>query len=209
MKTITKRSLDELAKEMPVIEETEMRQVIGGDRFVFDENGELLKRIKDPNNYFVVGSQEISLGDDLSSPCYGGTGANFEGGALTKEVFEFMAKNTNVEWALSLNDSGTKGYLVTSNNQHSVKIDSIPREGYQKLYHSHGSGVDPNASTEYKDIYNNPSLQDLEMAKILEKEGFIETCIYNTSNGVYQSYVSSSKSMEEDAEEKGYEVKKK
>lgn len=217
MKTITKKSLDELAKEMPVLKETEMCQLIGGDKYVFDEKGIVIDIIEDPHNYFVVmkGGEEVSIGigNDFKATCHvGATGANFEGTAINRDVFEFMAKNTNVEWGLcTYGTSKPGGYLATSCKENTVEIDTdrVKEEGYTNLYHNHGNGVDPNKSREFKEIFNNPSETDLKTADELEQGGFKEFYVYNEIYEDYNYYNSKSKSMEQDAKEKGYDIKKK
>lgn len=210
MKTITKKSLDELAKEMPVLKETEMCQLIGGDKYVFDEKGIVIDIIENSHNYFVVmkGGEEVSIGigNDFKATCHvGATGANFEGSAINREVFEFMAKNTNVEWGLcTYGTSKPGGYLVTSNQAHSVELKLNKNQDYTCFYHNHGDGINPDSPQDYKEIYNNPSDADLKNRSGLVDRGFKEFYIYNESIGGYNYYDSSSKTMIEDAREKKY-----
>lgn len=184
MKTITKKSLEELAKEMPVIEEFEMRQVIGGDKYVFNEMGALVNVIPDLNNYFTVLDEngkekaEMALSDQFTRDTEDWpTGSMFVGRAITEDVFKFMADNTKVEWALSTNSGG--GLLTTSEQMDRVAHPLDPDNNeYEKFYHSHPDSLD----------YNDISDEDKDDARSREAAGYEEFYIYHPDNGSMISY---------------------
>lgn len=55
---------------------------------------------------------------------------------FTIQKFEMIARETNSEWALSLNSGGAyggDGYLATSLEQHQVAADIAYKKGYDYL----------------------------------------------------------------------------
>ena len=205
-----------MAKEMPVLKETEMCQLIGGDKYVFDEKGIVIDIIEDPHNYFVVmkGGEEVSIGigNDFKATCHvGATGANFEGSAINREVFEFMAKNTNVEWGLSTYGT-TKpgGYLVTSNSEHHLSVNDAYKEGYTNFYHNHGNVDDSNMQTNIKNFYGLPSDSDKDAISTAKNLGYESFFIYNKvadpEMSKYNQYNSNTQSQQDYAQENNLNI---
>lgn len=50
MKKLTKKSLEELAKVMPVLSEMEMRSHVGGDHYYFSSEGKLIRQVSLPSS---------------------------------------------------------------------------------------------------------------------------------------------------------------
>ena len=114
MKKITRMSLQELAKEMPVLSDAEQSAFIGGDRIIFDNSGHYLRTEVDDNTYDTIKIDGTNSGHILdasttfSSYSYEddnknvATGFMFSGASIG--LFEFFAQGTEVEWAYSYNE---------------------------------------------------------------------------------------------------------
>lgn len=212
MKKLVKSSLEELALEMPVLTELEQMAFIGGDKYVFNDKGELIETEECDEDYFVVGfgdtAKELQLSGDLTLT-QDNSGIGFEGSAMQKDVFEFLAQNTTVEWGYSFNEeNNTQGFLYTSNDE--TTINGLPyKDGYDSFVHNHGSNLTAEQRKDHTlvDCYDHPSVTDKEDATISATKGYKNMYIYNAAKpdeSMYHWYSDKSVSQEEELRKNGY-----
>lgn len=153
MKTLKKCQLEDLKKEMLMLNCCELLSVIGGDRYIFNKEGVWTDTIEDngPDIIEVSGATytleegTIFQSGQSVGVAEGKSGIIFEN--AQKGLFEFFANNTDVEWGMSYNDSGkekNKPVVITSNYS-SNTCDIVPRSGYNSYVHSHPNS-NPKAS---------------------------------------------------------------
>lgn len=206
MKKITRKNLMDLAKCMPQLSEFEQRECIGGDKFIFNTKGELVERISCEMNSFWVGDKSIVLSGALSVSFESGVG--LEGNAVNKEVFEFFAQNTDVEWALSTSGN-MQGFLYSSNDESSINAKFAMRKGYDSFYHNHGGNYANSDNIDMSYIQRCPSPNDLaRRAEMMNGDyDYQETYIYNEACGdnQYYKYDGNSTNQDQEAYRRGYE----
>lgn len=160
MKKLTRKSLGELAKEMPVIDEIDQHYFIGG--------GNIYQLNPLDGTLSIIGSDDKSF-DTLKSMNNNGASQTFSSGILdgmtqkgagveifsaeeAKRLFEFCADNSFVEFGATINigegNSGNR-YLIYTDNSFSG-INSRPgASGTNILYHSHGGSNGNPSDTDY------------------------------------------------------------
>ena len=173
MKKITRMSLQELAKEMPVLSDAEQSAFIGGDRIIFDNSGHYLRTEVDDNTYDTIKIDGTNSGHILdasttfSSYSYEddnknvATGFMFSGASIG--LFEFFAQGTEVEWAYSYNEKEkgeSNGMLHTTHQTNEIygKFYS----GFDSYVHSH-----PNNYTGY-----SPEDMQVKTGLMDERKGY-------------------------------------
>ena len=113
MKELKRNQISELRKTVPMLDSKELSSIIGGDMYYFDENGRLSDDVvKSEENVIYIGDKCMSLSgtlDGLESIPVDSSGILFSGAGVSSQLFEFLAENTNVEWAYGYNsrDTGT------------------------------------------------------------------------------------------------------
>lgn len=181
MKKLVKSSLEELALEMPVLTELEQMAFIGGDKYIFDENGSLVNTIPMDHDYFAVQNEDfeevgsIAIEGGIEKNKDWTTGSMFSGEGIGVDVFKFMADNTKVEWALSTSGN-SYGVLTTSERTNSVEHRG--QAGFDSFYHSHPGWGD----------YDKASEDDLRSAEDLKKLGYTNFQIYAPKREKFYSY---------------------
>ena len=209
MKKLTKKSLEELAKVMPVLSEMEMRSHVGGDHYYFSSEGKLIRQVSSIENVFHAGGETLDISGTFSVKQ--SSGLMIEGSNIGRDVFEFLADNTSVEWGYSSKNDSQEGYLYSSHERHHLTPTDIDlyKEGYDNFYHSHGEGISKNDSG-LVDVYGHPSDQDIKSIADGRAKGYSNFYIYNEArkgNNSYRQYDEHSRSMEEYADELGYTIK--
>lgn len=158
MKKVTKMSLRDLAKEMPVLSELEQSAFIGGDTLIFDKKGHYVKTIEDGNSYRTVNVEGVDSSSGVildSSTTFSSyeykdqetenvaTGFMFSNVSI--ELFELFAKQTDVEWSYSYNEDekGTSSGMLNTTHQEGG-VQGLYYSGFDSLVHNH-----PNGNTGY------------------------------------------------------------
>lgn len=175
---ITRASIDELRKEMPVLTVEQQSEVIGGDGrvYYFDSLGQWYSSgvTSDNCDYIVINGNRFevtgSLNLDINSQ-----GLQITGSGVNLALSQFLASNTCVEWALCCNQYQTdaNGTLNTSYRVDGVDQDAYGGGKYNTHIHNHP--------------YNSTSSdKDMNAKEKLKKEGYEYFFIYH--NGEYHSY---------------------
>lgn len=213
---ISKRTLNELSKELSVLSIEEQTSFVGGDKYVFNDQGMIIDTVSCEGNYIQFGTDGAikELHGTFNVTNYGVSGCTMEGTAVNKDLFEMIAGETNSEWALSLNSGGAyggDGYLATSLEQHQVAADIAYKKGYDSIYHNHGDGAD-GSNYDMRDIYGCPSGDDIRELNALGKDPDYDYKMFYIYNEIsqdedkYSQYVNGSTTMEERAHQLGYRL---
>lgn len=143
----------------------------------------------DDTTYFIVAGED-SLKMKAQEGTYTSNGntstscdveGDIEGNAITKDVFEFLANNTDVEWGYYSASGGEYGRLVTSNSgTFAHPLDDVNARNYNEFYHSHPAKV--------KHEENEGSKNDVKYAKQLEELEYNNIGIYDAKKGEYIYY---------------------
>lgn len=175
---ITRASIDELRKEMPVLTVEQQSEVIGGDGrvYYFDSLGQYYSSgvTSDNCDYIVINGNRFvvsgTLNFDINSQ-----GLQITGSGVNLELSQFLASNTCVEWALCCNQYQTdaNGTLNTSHIADKTHLDAYGGGKYNTFIHNHP----------YNDT---PSPDDLNAKKALQEGGYEYFFIYR--NGKYHPY---------------------
>ena len=196
---------------------TELEQMafIGGDKYVFNDKGELIETEECDEDSFVVGfgetAKELQLSGDLTLT-QNNSGIGFEGSAMQKDVFEFLAQNTTVEWGYSFNEeNNTQGFLYTSNDEKNIKNFAF-KKGYDSFVHNHGSDLseEDRKNHDFVDCLDHPSNEDRKAATYAKENGYKNMYIYNTAQSgepMYHWYSDKSVSQEEELEKHGFIIR--
>lgn len=189
----------------------------GGDGkiYVLGIDGQLLRTESCSSGCYIQieGSYEIyAVQGSFEIVPTGDSGLAFEGTGIGKSFFEFLARETDVEWGLSLKSGGIEGepgYIKTSYLQNSV--DNPCREGYDTMYHNHGNGEYANAQEgrdAIRDFCAYPSRVDIENMSGAYRWGYTSFYIFNELekkiSRAYREYTNDSTTMEERARQLGY-----
>lgn len=143
----------------------------------------------DDTTYFIVAGEDSlkmkAQEGTYTSHGYTDTSCNvegdIEGNAITKDVFEFLANNTDVEWGYYSASGGEYGRLVTSNSgTFANPIPTSDARNYNEFYHSHPKKVDH--------VLDTGSTEDVDYAKKLEELKYDSIGIYDTKTGNYIHY---------------------
>lgn len=161
MKKVTKMSLRDLAKEMPVLSELEQSAFVGGDKLVFDKAGHYIETVWDGNDYNTVNIEGTNsgyiLGSETTFSSYeykddnGSTATGFMFSGADIGLFEFFAGGTDVEWAYSYNEDDKDEDAGILNTTHSTNsVQGLYSSGFDSFTHSH-----PNGETGFSDEDRN------------------------------------------------------
>ena len=108
---------------------------------------------------------------------------DYEGTAINKGTLRFLANNTEVEWMMAENISGSYGRLTTSNSKTGVGYDyEHIWEGYDAMYHSHPRRYGPDRA------YLGPSDADREATGFFAKAGYSKCSIYEATTDEWVTY---------------------
>lgn len=177
MKVLTKKSLDELAKVLPVVDRQEMQAYVGGDLFRLNGDG-TVERIESRPDDVVdtlisqkTGAGGITLSPGILSGMLAGMATALVGNTADgKKLFEYCADNSWVEWGYGKNAQG-EGIIWTNNNGSHVSLYPEITGVCSLVTHSHvGAG-------------GGPSADDIEAAKKYPDVTFEIYC-----NGQYIRY---------------------
>ena len=187
-KKLSRKELDNLWKEVSVASSEEREKQY--KKYCFDESGILTATYPSDQNIINVKGSEMELDGDFGYLMISGNvqkGA-FTGSALNKQVFEFLAIHTNVEWSYCYKNGSTGGVLMTSNEEHQTDIlgntDFYKLNGYNRFAHNH-SQTQKGYEEQFRRYNSYPSQNDIEQMK---KYGFKYAEIFNESDGRYYSF---------------------
>ena len=195
MKKKIRHALAELSKECVTLPHQEMRSVVGGDRYTFDSSGMLIGYEKSDDNWVSVGGNSMQISaplDGLDSEH--GSCATFSGSGVSASLFEFLANNTNVEWAYAFNAEQGGGMMTTSNEAHSVNTSGINFDNYDSIVHNHGQRPDGMTDEEMEQFNSLPSSQDID--ELNARDG-LQGHVYNEVTGEWNSYDKESSTQED------------
>lgn len=202
-----RRALAELSQECTALSHQEMGSVVGGDIYRFDySSGYLIGIEKSDENIVMVGEQELVLNGGLSGlSMENPKNVTFDGPGTSKELFEFLAKNTAVEWGYAYNSGGYGGVMMTSNEMHKIELGSgrtNTLKNYDYFVHNHGNKSDNMSDRDARELNRRPSEDDV---KYLDKEGMPQGQIYNEFTGKYYNFDKKSDTQEDWYHDNGYE----
>ena len=196
-KNLSREDLDNLWKEVSVMSSDEGEKKY--TKYCFDESGILIGKYPSDHNVIDVKGSEMELDGDFGCLVISGTvqkGA-FTGSTLNKNVFEFLANHTNVEWSYCYKKNSTGGVLMTSNQKHQTDLlensDFYKLNGYNCYTHNH-SQTQEGYEKEFERYNSYPSQADVDRMK---QYGFDHAEIYNESNKHYYEYYKNSRVQEE------------
>lgn len=145
MKKLTKEILFRFEKSFRILNTNEMRNFIGGDKYIFNASGQITDVIPESGNDMVYANGDTS-GFELGQYTHvssGMVGEQNRQGILISgasfELFEYFAKKTNVEWGLSYNSTSQKEEFngTLSTNFDTSTIDPVFCKGDDSYIHSH------------------------------------------------------------------------
>ena len=144
MKSLKKNQLLALKAEMPMLDNKELLSIIGGDRYYFDSDGSIFSYELCSGTYVNVYGQELELSGTIGfeywqhpSGISSGQCIYVTGQGVSQELLSFLVSNTNVEWLLVFNSGFGGGTLVTSNKEHSVKLNPDKEIEGDMMIHNH------------------------------------------------------------------------
>ena len=168
---IGKLKLAELEDKFPILSKEEQEGLFGaGKTYTFDNYGNLVATSSDtgdgsPDKVKVGNHAAKSCKDTININTFTGrkdTGRTDEDGNKIYEtysgltitgadagIFEYLSRNTDVEWGLSSNeDDKNNGLLSTNYDGSTIRIDNnVLRAGDDTFFHSHPNGnLDPSDS---------------------------------------------------------------
>lgn len=193
MKKIRKYTFQQLKNVAQVLSEQESSVLNGsGTDWVFDENGNVIGSRETEDNFdrafaggFSGASQELSYCIGISSYTGQyiddhGNQRECEGNYITggkKDLFQFLAGNTNVEWQASFNGSGMEDQeWQICTTHHSDQVGGLVYSDYDTMIHSHPGDT------------ATPSDRDKAAASIYGDAGYEHIGIYNPANGQINYY---------------------
>lgn len=146
-KKLTRALIDEIRKEMPVLSLNEEKEVIGGGNlYIIDNRGTITysSSSSSERNRIVIGSIDSGnifyFSGDVSFTSVA-NGYRISGSGVSKSLFEFLANNTDVEWAMYEDSNSGYGFIDTSNEFRSVNVGNY--SGYDTFYHNHEINPSP------------------------------------------------------------------
>lgn len=200
-----------------LLNDSQMKGIIGGGiNYYFDRNGNFLEpeETDEDNNYiFIQGSSvdphPLSGFISMLSPSttYPQSGASFGGDDIDADVFKYLSRNTNVEWAYCYSTEHPGGLITTQNDAHSIGLpenaETFMQRGYNSIMHNHsqnlsGLGYTHDESVEYN---RRPSDADKEM---LEYYGFENASIFNEIDDNEYPYDATDESQETYRQNQGW-----
>lgn len=177
MKKLTRASIDELRKEMPMLTVEEAREIIGGTIYVLSRMGEVIRTYDNNTNQIMLCIDNMD-GPSMSLPS-GSTfvktekGYTIEGEGGGTQLFEFLSINTSAEWGIAQNSKTYDFMLCTSNEAKRLSATYMP--GYDTRSHNH-------------ETYNYPSNSDMNAKYKLESIGYDTFRIFYEPTREYYSY---------------------
>ncbi len=96
MKKLTKKSLDELAKEMPIIDETYQKTFIGGTYYYDIASGTFFGQIGSSDDVRFVNSSEYEMCQNLNAEHYGSTFVSVSSGTQAAYIKNFFGGTGNI-----------------------------------------------------------------------------------------------------------------
>lgn len=187
MRKITRKSLDELAQEMPVISEIEQRSIVGGDDYQLTEWGtiKLLRRTEEEDDSLLVFDKEgnYKTGIDITKGVLSGMGGNnatskIMGSGAARSLYQFCANNSSVEWCFVADKNGN-AFVSTNGNPNSVNPPGlIARDNIAEISHSHLSIATGNAN-------GSPGADDINMANSFGSGSAVNFSIYYNGGYIY------------------------
>lgn len=199
---LTRESLTELAKRMPVLSEEVQSFYVGGDRYYFDQQGHYLRTEESDDNVIIIGSNELILSGALDGLGSGnGSGVSFTGAGVSEQLFAFLAQNTTVEWAYGYNSGQEGGLIGTSNQEHGVDLGSGNWDNYDTIAHNHGQSYKDMPKRHLEELNGLPSQADIDYLIRHNKES---GAIYNETTGKMCPFNRYSTTQEEWLQEHGY-----
>ncbi len=207
MKKLTRSSLEELAKEMPVLSEVEQQIYIGGDIVEMDANGHFLRRIeKDGPDQIYVGPSTTDPRDsgtfismpegitpheydikDSSGNLTGEKGFTFDDITGSgnfgdyEKLFKALSNATNVEWGLVADSKNKGGMVYTSHGEHSLDI-SIAKDSEAKQNRNFDTFMHNHEES------NDESPDDVDGNASLKNYGFKKFGVYSEKDDETQWY---------------------
>lgn len=202
-----RRALAELSQECTALSHQEMGSVVGGDIYRFDHSsGYLIGIEKSDENIVMVGELSLALDGGLSGlSMENPKNVTFDGPGTSKELFEFLAKNTAVEWGYAYNSGGYGGVMMTSNDMHKIDLGSgrtNTLKNYDYYVHNHGNKPDNMSARKAQEFNSRPSEDDV---KYFDKEGMPQGQIYNELTEEYYNFDQKSNTQEDWLRDNGYE----
>ncbi len=117
---LTRATIDEVRKEMLVLSLNEEKGVIGGGNlYIIDAQGKITysSSMSSEQNQIVIGSIDSGnifyFSGDVSFVSVA-NGYRISGSGVSKRMFEFLANNTDVEWAMYKNSNSGYGFIETN-----------------------------------------------------------------------------------------------
>jgi hypothetical protein len=195
MKKLKRNQISELRKTVPMLDSKELSSIIGGDKYYFDESGHLINREESLENVIYIGDKSMSLSGTLDGlESADGSGILFSGDGVSSQLFEFMAENTNVEWAYGYNSTASGGMMGSSHQNHSVDLSNGDWDSYDSFVHNHANDGSVLSEDELREFNSLPSQADIEN---LKKSGRESAQIYNETTGRFVTYTKYSTTQED------------
>ena len=204
-KTNQRCNLHQLGASMSALDKSFLQMLVGGGtKYFFDEHGNITgtETIAGADDVIYVNGNNMSLSGSmgLKEPAEGGqqSGVTFTGSALSQDVFQFLADNTDVEWGYCFKKGESGGLLTTSNSKHSVDIPNEAKaseSGYDSYMHNHSQTAAETKLTEKQinEFNSHPSQADINRMEAL---GYASGIIYNEGNGSFAEYNSRTTTQE-------------
>ncbi len=177
---LTRATIDEVRKEMPVLNIEEEKTIMGGALYILAQDGSVIS-YNDSNPDQIL----ISMGSWDGAPVIhlpSGSTLQVSEGKLViegtseqnRDIFSFLAQNTSVEWSMCV-DSSNYHFFVGTNHQE--KEVSMAYSGCDTKYHNH-----QNVWADY------PSDADYETKRKLQEMGYENFYIYYEPTNSYIQY---------------------
>ena len=146
---LTRALIDEIRKEMPVLNEDEKKSIIGGQGvlYIIGEDGRITYSENSSSDEVIIVFGSIDSGNIIRLP--GDTridstpdGYMITGSGIDKACAEYINTHTCVEWARYENsETGYSPGMNTSHHYRDVTIYAMP--GCDTVYHNHEENPNP------------------------------------------------------------------
>lgn len=149
---LTRALIDEIRKEMPILSEDENKSVIGGQGglYIISKNGTITYSGNSSSNEVILAFDSIDSGNIVRLPedtqiNPTPDGYMITGSGISKDLFNYIAQNTRVEWVLYENsETGYTPGMNTSNQETKATVYKMP--GCDTVYHNHEEKPRPSES---------------------------------------------------------------
>lgn len=169
-KKLTRATIDELQKEMPVLNQYEENGIIGGGGlYIINVNGTISYSANSSSDEVIIAIGSIDSGNIIRLP--GDTQINptpdggymITGSGINRSLYEYITQNTRVEWALYENsETGYCGGMNTSCIYDKATFYDMP--GCDTATHNHEYNSNPSKEDmmgaghyDYYNIYYEPN----------------------------------------------------